>query len=175
MKHKATRLISTLLTTSLLLTSMAAAETPNPQQEKEPAAHMTERDGVRLHLGLRSRMQEYDLDGNSLLSRAEFDAWHSANFALMDADGDSLTLEDFQGAQLGPGPYGAGHHARRAKMREQADLRKKARFQLMDSDGDGVVTLSEHDAFTEHVFLEADADDDGYLTFQELKQHNRGM
>ena len=27
MKHKATRLISTLLTTSLLLTSMAAAET----------------------------------------------------------------------------------------------------------------------------------------------------
>jgi hypothetical protein len=45
----------------------------------------------------------------------------------------------------------------------------------MDSDGDGVVTLSEHDAFTEHVFLEADADDDGYLTFQELKQHNRGM
>ncbi|HCX11621.1 MAG TPA: hypothetical protein DHU81_15025, partial [Hyphomonas sp.] len=99
MKHKATRLISTLLTTSLLLTSMAAAETPNPQQEKEPAAHMTERDGVRLHLGLRSRMQEYDLDGNSLLSRAEFDAWHSANFALMDADGDSLTLEDFQGAQ----------------------------------------------------------------------------
>ena len=44
-----------------------------------------------------------------------------------------------------------------------------------DSDGDGVVTLSEHDAFTEHVFLEADADDDGYLTFQELKQHNRGM
>ena len=46
MKHKATRLISTLLTTSLLLTSMAAAETPNPQQEKEPAAHMTERDGV---------------------------------------------------------------------------------------------------------------------------------
>ena len=89
--------------------------------------------------------------------------------------GDSLTLEDFQGAQLGPGPYGAGHHARRAKMREQADLRKKARFQLMDSDGDGVVTLSEHDAFTEHVFLEADADDDGYLTFQELQQHNRGM
>ena len=95
--------------------------------------------------------------------------------ALMDADGDSLTLEDFQGAQLGPGPYGAGHHARRAKMREQADLRKKSRFQLMDSDGDGVVTPSEHDAFTEHVFLEADADDDGYLTFQELQQHNRGM
>ena len=136
---------------------------------------MTERNGVRLHLGLRSRMQEHDLDGDSLLSRAEFDAWHSANFALMDANGDGLTLEDFQGAQLGPGPYGAGHHARRAKMREQADLRKKSRFQLMDSDGDGVVTPSEHDAFTEHVFLEADADDDGYLTFQELKQHNRGM
>ena len=122
MKHKATRLISTLLTTSLLLTSMAAAETPNPQLEKEPAAHMTERDGVRLHLGLRSRMQEHDLDGDSLRSRAEFDAWHSANFALMDTDGDGLTLEDFQGAQLGPGPYGAGHHARRAKMREQAEV-----------------------------------------------------
>lgn len=60
-------------------------------------------------------------------------------------------------------------------MREQADLRKKARFQLMDRDGDGVVTLSEHDAFTEHVFLEADADDNGYLTFQELQQHNRGI
>jgi len=125
---------------------------------------MTERDGVRLHLGLRSRMQEHDLDGDSLLSRAESDAWHSANFALLDADGDGLTLEDFQGAQLGPGPYGAGHHARRAQMREQADLRKKARFQLTDSDG--VVTLSEHDAFTEHVFLEADADDEPALAIR---------
>ena len=48
-------------------------------------------------------------------------------------------------------------------------------FGIFAVDGDGVVTLSEHDAFTEHVFLEADADDDGYLTFQELKQHNRGM
>ena len=96
MKHKATRLISTLLTTSLLLTSMAAAETPNPQLEKEPAAHMTERDGVRLHLGLRSRMQEHDLDGDSLLSRAEFDAWHSANFALCQASDLKEPLDTFR-------------------------------------------------------------------------------
>lgn len=175
MKPKASFIVSTLIAGSILMVNTVAAESPNPQQDASQVERPTQSDNVRLHLGLRTRMQDHDLDGDSLLSRAEFDAWHRSNFALMDADGDGFTLEEYQSAQLGPGPYGAGHHARRETMREQADLRKAARYQLMDRDGDGIVTLGEHEAFAEHVFLEADTDDDGYLTFQEMQHYNRGM
>jgi hypothetical protein len=45
----------------------------------------------------------------------------------------------------------------------------------MDGNGDGIVTRNEFMNFGKLNYLEADANDDGKVTYQELQQINRGM
>ncbi|MEZ5953042.1 MAG: EF-hand domain-containing protein [Hyphomonas sp.] len=110
-----------------------------------------------------------------MINRSEYEGWHDDLFGQMDADGNGLTLQEYHAARFGPGPYAAKAPEQQAIMREQANLRKTERFRIMDGDGDGIVTRNEFMKFGEHAWLEADTNDDGRLTWQELNQYNRGM
>lgn len=128
-----------------------------------------------LYLGDRDRVRAHDQDRDGRIGRQEFDAWHSDAFARMDADGNGLTREEYFSSRLGAGPYGASNSSRKQTMQERALLRKTERFRVMDGNGDGVVTRTEFMKFGELHYLEADANDDGQLSFKELEQYNRGM
>ncbi len=107
-----------------------------------------------------------DVDGDGVLTEAEFTQAHLARMARVDADGDgSLTPDELR----------AGFEAR---LRDGAGRR----FADADADGDGTLTLEEmqaaHQARDERSFedgrhadrfAEADADGDGALTPDELR------
>ena len=134
-----------------------------------------DRDRDRLFLGTADRIQQHDRDGDGKVDRAEFDAWHDTGFDTMDADGNGLTLQEYHAMRMGQGPYGSPDAELQVRMRTQANLRKTERYRLMDTDANGVVMRNEYRNFAEYAFLEADADDDGKLTVQELNRFNRGM
>ena len=46
---------------------------------------------------------------------------------------------------------------------------------MMDANGDGLISQSEHEAATEEMFINADANNDGYLTKQELSEYATKM
>lgn len=129
-----------------------------------------------LYLGDKDRIRAHDQDRDGKIGRDEFDAWRGDSFASMDGDGNSLlSREEYFAARFGAGPYGSSNNTRSQTMQERALLRKTERFRVMDGDGDGVVTRAEFMKFGELHYLEADANDDGKLTFKELEQYNRGM
>tara|TARA_R110001599_G_C12210034_1_gene656481 strand:- start:1420 stop:1680 length:261 start_codon:yes stop_codon:yes gene_type:complete len=66
-------------------------------------------------------------------------------------------LSDSRGAQ--------GQH-----NQERAQLRKTERFRLRDGDSDGIVSRTEYMNFGELNYLDADANDDGKLSYAELQQ-----
>lgn len=59
-------------------------------------------------------------------------------------------------------PPGGGHHPRMEMMWEK-----------IDTDKDGVITQTEHDAFTAARFKEMDANGDGKVTKEEMQAHHR--
>ncbi|MBU3920466.1 MAG: hypothetical protein KJ833_08515 [Alphaproteobacteria bacterium] len=132
-------------------------------------------DRDRLFLGTNDRIRAFDRDGDRQVNRVEFEDWHKDMFGNMDADGNGLSLEEYHAARFGAGPYSNADPQRQALMREQANLRKTERFRIMDGNGDGIVSREEYMRFGEHVWLEADTNDDGQLTWAELQQYNRGM
>jgi hypothetical protein len=132
-------------------------------------------DRDRLYLGTQDRLRTYDRDGDKQVNRVEFEDMHKDMFGKMDADGNGLSLEEFHAARFGAGPYSNTNSQRQMLMREQANLRKTERFRIMDGNGDGIVSREEYMRFGEHTWLEADANDDGRLSWGELQAYNRGM
>lgn len=55
---------------------------------------------------------------------------------------------------------------------DKPDMQKKAQmwFEKMDSNKDGSVSKSEHDAFGQKMFTEADKDSNGSLSLQEVTE-----
>ncbi|KAF0186691.1 MAG: hypothetical protein FD160_345 [Caulobacteraceae bacterium] len=131
------------------------------------------RDQDRLYLGAQDRLRQYDQDRDGRISQGEFRQWHENAFNAIDGDNSGgFSLQEFQRVRLGPGPQRSARS--RQQIEDRAQLRKTERFRLMDGNGDRMVTRAEYMNFGELNYLDADANDDGRLTFQELQQFHRG-
>lgn len=131
------------------------------------------RDQDRLYLGAQDRLRQHDQDRDGRISQGEFRQWHERAFSAIDGDNSGgFTLQEFQRTRLGPGPQGSARN--RQRVEDRAELRKTERFRLMDGNGDGMVSRNEYMNFGELNYLDADANDDGRLTFQELQRFHRG-
>ena len=128
-----------------------------------------------MHLGMKEKIRLHDQDGDNMLSKDEFDAWHDTIYAALDPDGDGFSLEDFIAMRMGPGPKRGLNPDRQKEMQEKAMERKARRFEKMDSDGDEVVTREEFTEFETKVFGEADSNGDGKLSEKEFVEYHRGM
>ena len=128
-----------------------------------------------MHYGIKEKFRLHDQNGDNMLSKDEFDAWHETMYDALAADGDGFTLEDFLAMRMGPGPKGGMNPERQQQMQEKAAQRKTARFEAMDADGDAIVTRAEFMDFESKVFQDADSNDDGQLTEAELIEHHRTM
>ncbi|MDM8012147.1 MAG: hypothetical protein QUV08_14420 [Parasphingorhabdus sp.] len=132
------------------------------------------RDRDPLYLGIRDRLQRFDRDRDGFIDRSEFQQWHESAYDAINASGnDGFTLQEFQAVRLGPGPRSDVPGARSQRNQDRAQLRKAERFRLMDGNGDGIVTRAEYMNFGELNYLDADANDDGKLSYTELQQFHR--
>lgn len=137
---------------------------------------MRDQDRDRLFLGTQDRIKKHDRDRDGRIDRSEFEQWHIQNFSAFDADqSGGVTLEEFNALRFGPGPGAGGGGRESTQMQERSRIRKTERFRLMDGNGDGAVSRNEYMNFGAMHFLDADANDDGRLTYQELNQYHRGM
>lgn len=133
------------------------------------------RDREPLYLGMRDRLQRFDRDRDGFIDRSEFRQWHESAYDAINAGGnDGFTLQEFQAVRLGSGPRSDVPGARSQRNQDRAQLRKAERFRLMDGNGDGIVTRAEYMNFGELNYLDADANDDGKLSYTELQQFHRG-
>lgn len=151
-------------------TSSPGAMQPDRDQDR-----FRDQDRDRPYFGAQDRLRDQDRDRDGRINQAEFRTWHEQTFATMDADNSGgFTLQEFQQSRLGPGPRSGVSASRRQRMEERAQLRKTERFRLMDGNGDGIVSRNEYMNFGELNYLDADADDDGRLTFREMQDFHRG-
>jgi len=99
-----------------------------------------------------------DKDGDGQIALSELNDRHREFFEAADADGNgAITREEMK----------AHHQARRAER----DARR-----FPDADGDGVVSKAEYDAKADERFAKLDANGDGMLSEDEMKDghHWRG-
>ena len=169
--------LSTYLTLVPTLAIAAAAANAHDHAER----HLFPIEIAAAEARAAERFEAADTNGDSLLSRAEFDAapphprhfmpkgrgardFHhgtldDATFAQLDTDGSG----ELSQAELAPEHRAA---ARRAAMQTYL-------FSRLDLDGDGSITLAEMSARLE-TLRAADADADGLVTKEELRGHRLG-
>lgn len=137
-------------------------------------------------------IQQADSDGDGALTRAEFDAFMSERFAMIDADGDgTVTADELQAARPMAGMRGGerdgmrhmggrdGGHFRaggRHGMGEEVtpemrEARAQAMVARMDADGDGLLSVEELSAepSPERIFGMLDTDGDGAISQEEFE------
>lgn len=151
------------------------ASSPGAAQLGRDQDRLRDQDRDRLYLGAQDRLRDHDRDRDGRIDQGEFRAWHEQSFAAMDADNSGgFSLQEFLQTRLGPGPRSGVSTSRRQRIEERAQLRKTERFRLMDGNGDGIVSRNEYMNFGELNYLDADANDDGRLTFREMQDFHRG-
>ena len=145
-----------LLITTALLQPFALQAKPgkgdfNKEQRREQA---------------RERMQSIDSNGDGTISYAEAESADAKrlieNFDTIDADGDGILTKKELGAQ---------HNKKHEQARE--------RMQSIDSNGDGTISYAEAASADAKRLIEnfdtIDADGDGALTPEELREHHQKM
>lgn len=158
--------------------SVPGASQPDRDQDRlrdQDYDRLRDQDRDRFYLGAQDRLCDHDRDRDGRIDQGEFRAWHEQSFATMDADNSGgFSLQEFLQTRLGPGPRSGASTSRRQRTEERAQLRKTERFRLMDGNGDGIVSRNEYMNFGELNYLDADANDDGRLTFREMQDFHRG-
>ena len=97
---------------------------------------------------MRDVFEQVDADGDGRVTRAEIDAWRTAQVARADTGGDgALSLEEFD-----------------ALYRQFTRTRMVRAFQRIDRDGDGLIDASEIERRLERMIERMDRDGDGVLT-----------
>lgn len=143
---------------------------------------MRMRDGKRGHgrekmrAGMMARM---DADRDGAITRAEHAAASQAMFDRMDADRDGrVTAEEMKG---GHAKMMADHGGMKHKGMRHEGMRHEGMkphpgkgmhghgMARMDANGDGRVTVAEHAAAAQAMFLRMDADRDGYVSKAEIQ------
>lgn len=137
-----------------------------------------------------------DANGDGVITEDERKAGHearkaeraNARFEKLDANGDGFVSRDEHEAagekmrerkeerRAAKGDGTADKEARKEMRKERRkDKGKKGEGRIKhDANEDGVVTLAEHQAATDAMFLRLDANGDGVLTKGEGKQRKRG-
>ncbi len=145
-------LIAALLATTVLLAGTALAETP----PDDPA-----RGG--------EKFAEMDLNGDGVISHAEFVTQREQKFAGTDANQDGLISLD------------EAMVAKKTEMGGQAPEAKGPRdgkgnmFAYLDIDGDGFISLEEMEVFSDRRFKDMDSNLDGQVTLLEAKAAMRDL
>jgi Ca2+-binding EF-hand superfamily protein len=109
--------------------------------------------------------KEMDKNGDGVISKQEFDAFHSAHFKEMDANHDGkITREEMDAAHK--------------KMMEKCDVRPDARFDEVDINHDGLLSKDEAEIGMPMVFKhfdEIDSNKDGKISKDELNDYMKKM
>jgi EF hand len=101
--------------------------------------------------------EQFDADGDGVVTQVEIDEVRSSRLAEFDANNDaSLTLEEYQALWL---------DAMRERMVDQ--------FQAHDDDGDGLVTVEEFGERYSSMARRLDRNDDGQVTQDDLARQPR--
>ena len=101
--------------------------------------------------------EQFDTNGDGVITQVEIDEVRSSRLAEFDADGDgNLNLEEYQALWL---------DAMRERMVDQ--------FQAHDDDGDGLVTVEEFGDRYDSMVRRLDRNDDGELTQDDLRRRPR--
>ncbi len=144
-------LIAALFATPLLMAGQVLAEAP----PGDPA-----RGG--------EKFAEMDLNGDGVISHAEFVTQREQKFASTDANQDGLISFDEAMA------------AKKAEMGDKPPETKGPRegkdnmFAHLDIDGDGFISLEEIEVFSDRRFKDMDSNLDGQVTLLEAKAAIRG-
>ena len=101
--------------------------------------------------------EQFDANGDGVITQVEIDEVRSSRLAEFDADNDgSLTLEEYQVLWM---------DAMRERMVDQ--------FQAHDDDGDGRVTVEEFGERYSSLAQRLDRNDDGQVTQDDLRRRPR--
>ena len=103
---------------------------------------------------LQQIMTEVDTDGDGTLTRAEIDAFRTAQVGNVDTDGNgALTIEEFETLH-------------NDFMRE----RMVDAFQALDADGDGEISTEEFDTRVDRLVNRMDRNDDGAISPEDRRR-----
>jgi Ca2+-binding EF-hand superfamily protein len=109
--------------------------------------------------------KDMDKNGDGVISKQEFDAFHAAHFKEMDANHDGkITREEMDAAHK--------------KMMDKCDVRHDSRFDEVDINHDGALSKDEAEIGMPMLFKhfdEIDTNKDGKITKEELNDYMQKM
>lgn len=114
--------------------------------------------------------QNFDIDGNGVVTEAEFTTTQQELFATIDADGSGGISKDELIAHAEARVAASGRTPPAGMLEKRIDKQ----FSKMDANGDGTVQMDEQQGVT---FAQIDANSDGELTqeeFQSMKKKRQG-
>lgn len=107
-------------------------------------------------------VEQYDLDGDAIVTLAEFHAGRDAQYAAMDENGDGGVTEDEYTNE-----FENRVDAALAAFRKGSVDQAYVRFGALDGDGDKSMTFREYQNSGHRTFARWDTDGDGYVTLEE--------
>lgn len=114
-----------------------------------------------------SKVKMLDTDGDGRVSRSEYSAHKQEKIQRMDANNDGVLTP----SESTPAKTEKKHWW----SRSDRPATKAGDLNLADTNGDGQVTAAEATAYADKAFTRIDANNDGYLTEDELKASEKNQ